>query len=199
MTLAIASRLQQSPLANVNPKHPAMSLPVEESFKFCPRCGNASTKPGAVPFSCGDCGYTNYFGPVCAVGGIVVNERGEMLFIRRARDPGKGKWGLPGGFVDTGETGEQAVVREVREETGLEVTRAEYMMSHPNQYDYKNVICPVLDLFYLVDVVSHDAITLAEDEVEHSEWSRPTDEHLENMAFHSNRLALEHWMKLSAE
>ncbi|MEM8733646.1 MAG: NUDIX domain-containing protein, partial [Planctomycetota bacterium] len=84
----------------------APSKHVSQVYEFCPRCAKPASNPGQVPFQCVECGFTNYFGPVTAVGGIVVNEKGEMLFIRRARDPGKGKWGLPGGFVDAGETGE---------------------------------------------------------------------------------------------
>lgn len=173
----------------------APSKHVSEVYEFCPRCATPASTAGKVPFQCVDCGFTNYFGPVTAVGGIVVNERGEMLFIRRARDPGKGKWGLPGGFVDAGETGEEAVIREVSEEIGLQVTSTSYLISHPNQYDYRGVIADVIDYFYLVDVATREGIELAEDEVEHYEWAIPTANHLENMAFHSNRLAIEHWMK----
>ncbi len=46
---------------------------------------------------------------------------GRLLLVRRAHDPHRGRWSLPGGRVERGETAEQAVVREVREETGLEV------------------------------------------------------------------------------
>lgn len=118
-----------------------------------------------------------------------------MLFIRRARNPGKGKWGLPGGFVDAGETGEAAVVREVNEEIGLEVTSTTYLMTYPNQYDYRGVVADVIDLFYLADVVTREGISLAEEEVDHFEWAHPDEAHLTNMAFHSNRLAIEHWMQ----
>ncbi|MBD3389792.1 NUDIX domain-containing protein [Candidatus Micrarchaeota archaeon] len=51
----------------------------------------------------------------------LIIENGKILLIKRGREPDKGKWALPGGFVDRGETAEEACVREVEEETGLEV------------------------------------------------------------------------------
>ncbi|SFW92567.1 NUDIX hydrolase [Amycolatopsis australiensis] len=55
------------------------------------------------------------------VGGIVFDPQGRLLLIRRAHDPGSGQWSLPGGRVEPGESDEAAVVRELREETGLDV------------------------------------------------------------------------------
>jgi 8-oxo-dGTP diphosphatase len=55
------------------------------------------------------------------VGAIVKDGRGRLLLIQRGHEPGAGLWSLPGGRVEPGETGEQAVVREIREETGLDV------------------------------------------------------------------------------
>ena len=166
---------------------------VAETYRFCPSCGELHPNPGCTPFKCEKCGFYNYFGPVAAVGGIVVNERGEMLFIRRSRDPGKGKWGLPGGFVDAGETAEQAVAREIHEEVGLTVVSTEFLTTAPNEYHLRGISSPVIDLFYVVRVQSEAQIALAVDEVDHYEWSRPTPSHLENMAFASNRLAIELW------
>jgi mutator protein MutT len=54
-----------------------------------------------------------------AVGAIVFDDAGRLLLIRRANPPSQGLWSLPGGRVEPGESGEQAVVRELREETGL--------------------------------------------------------------------------------
>ncbi|MGW4064808.1 NUDIX hydrolase [Amycolatopsis sp. NPDC004747] len=55
------------------------------------------------------------------VGGIAFDPYGRLLLIRRRNDPGSGQWSLPGGRVEPGETDEKAVVRELREETGLDV------------------------------------------------------------------------------
>lgn len=56
------------------------------------------------------------------VGAIVFDEAGRLLVIQRAKEPAKGLWSIPGGHVEPGESAADAVVREVREETGLEVT-----------------------------------------------------------------------------
>lgn len=59
--------------------------------------------------------------PLVGVGAIVIDGAGEVLIVKRAREPLAGRWSLPGGVVELGETLHDAVVREVREETGLEV------------------------------------------------------------------------------
>ncbi len=55
------------------------------------------------------------------VGGIAYDARGRLLLIRRRNDPGSGQWSLPGGRVEPGETDKKAVIRELFEETGLDV------------------------------------------------------------------------------
>lgn len=58
--------------------------------------------------------------PLVGVGGIVVHEN-KVLLVRRGTEPLKGQWSIPGGLIDVGETLREAVIREVREETGLAV------------------------------------------------------------------------------
>jgi 8-oxo-dGTP diphosphatase len=55
------------------------------------------------------------------VGAVIRDEGGRLLMILRGHDPGRGLWSIPGGRIEPGETAEAAVVREVREETGLDV------------------------------------------------------------------------------
>jgi ADP-ribose pyrophosphatase YjhB (NUDIX family) len=56
------------------------------------------------------------------VGAIIKDHAGRLLLIKRGHDPGKGLWSIPGGRIEDGEADEEALVREVREETGLVVT-----------------------------------------------------------------------------
>ena len=172
------------------------STAIEKNYRFCPRCGKETETEhqGRVPFRCTQCGFTNFFGPVAAVGGLVTNAQGELLLVRRAREPGKGKWGLPGGFVDRNETIEQALSREVLEETNLCVSKATYLTSFPNLYEYAGVVSPVLDLFFLCHVVDQAVLQLADGELDSFLWVKPTEKQLSEMAFPSNRLAIEQWL-----
>jgi 8-oxo-dGTP diphosphatase len=58
--------------------------------------------------------------PIVGVGAVIVSDD-RVLLVRRANEPMKGEWSLPGGAVEVGETLQAAVVREVLEETGLEI------------------------------------------------------------------------------
>ena len=60
-------------------------------------------------------------GPVVAVGAVIWRGPGEVLLVRRGKPPRLGEWSLPGGRVEAGETVRQALLREIREETGLAV------------------------------------------------------------------------------
>jgi len=91
---------------------------------FCPACGSEAFE-WRVPRRddrerqvCVRCGYVNYVGPALAAGVILHDDAGRLCLVRRAHDPGLGKWTFPGGFVDLDEEPEAAALREVREETG---------------------------------------------------------------------------------
>ena len=129
-------------------------------------CAAARPTDQSNPFSCRECDYTQYFSPFTAVGALIVDDDGQMLFIVRGKEPGKGKLGLPGGFVDAGETAERALVREVQEEIGLEIVRYEFLASFPNSYAFSGVVCPVTDLFFVAHVASLDNFRCQEGEID---------------------------------
>ena len=97
-------------------------------FKYCPKCGSAHFEVhNEKSKQCADCGFVYYFNPSSATVALILNERDELLVCRRAKEPAKGTLDLPGGFIDMTETGEEGVAREVREETGMKVAKAEYL------------------------------------------------------------------------
>ena len=118
-------------------------------FKFCPKCGSPRFEVhNGKSKHCADCGFTYYFNPSSATVALIQNGRGELLVCRRGKEPAKGTLDLPGGFVDMFETGEEGVIREVKEETGLDVQRTQYLFSLPNLYLYSGFLVHTLDMFF---------------------------------------------------
>ena len=87
-------------------------------FKFCPICGSTHFEINNFKSKkCGSCGFIYYANPSSATVAFIMNEKDELLVVRRKNEPAKGTLDLPGGFVDMEETGEEGVMREVMEET----------------------------------------------------------------------------------
>ncbi|AUI63653.1 NUDIX hydrolase [Amycolatopsis sp. BJA-103] len=81
---------------------------------------------------------------VRCVGGIAHDELGRILLIRRANEPGRGLWSVPGGRVEPGETDEAAVIREMREETGLDVMPGTYVgNARRGPFDIHDYACSI--------------------------------------------------------
>jgi ADP-ribose pyrophosphatase YjhB (NUDIX family) len=96
------------------------------AYRFCPRCGGPLEKrllKASEPerLVCTGCDFVFYVDPKIAVGTIIRVESGRLVLVRRAIEPGYGKWVFPGGYVDRGEPLTVAAVREAREECGLDV------------------------------------------------------------------------------
>ncbi|KAA9155154.1 NUDIX domain-containing protein [Amycolatopsis acidicola] len=82
---------------------------------------------------------------VRCVGGVLHDQAGRLLLIQRGHEPGAGLWSLPGGRVERGETDAEAVVRELREETGLDVRPEELVgMVTRGSYEIYDYACEVL-------------------------------------------------------
>ena len=124
-----------------------------------------------------------------AVAAIIVDESSRVLFIKRAREPDKGKLALPGGFVDIGETAEDALRREVREEVNLEIGPLEFLCSQTNEYRYLGTTYPVLDLFFITRARSLEGIA-ALDGVDGFSWLDPRTVPPADIAFRSIREAI---------
>jgi len=98
---------------------------IDPGYRFCPKCGSALSRRRLKDFEperlvCTGCMFVMYLNPKVAAG-AVVEYNGGIVLLRREIEPRAGFWVHPGGFVDRGETLEQAAKRETREEVGLDV------------------------------------------------------------------------------
>ncbi len=161
-------------------------------LKYCPACGaEAFQAINRKQFECGACGFV-YFHNVAVAAGAVIEAEGKVLLVQRAKEPGKGLLGLPGGFVDPGELLEQALVRELEEELGIALgvdDCGKYFCSSVNEYLYQGILYNLLDIFFLIRLEQQPEIFPADDVRDYC-WVNPEEIPFEKVAFSSVQDAL---------
>ena len=175
---------------------PRISNPDAAGIRLCPQCGNdALDWPSAKQFTCRSCGFVLFLNIAAAVG-VIVECQGRLLFGVRKNEPQRGMLDLPGGFVDQGETAEQAVLRELQEETGLVAPSARYLYSFPNRYHYKGITYDTLDLIFLVQLDEQPQLQAADDLAELL-WLERDRIDLDRIGFPSLRQAVQRYLEES--
>lgn len=159
-------------------------------FSFCPRCAAPGGEWRGHEYRCPVCGF-RFFQNVATACGVLVEVRGRYLFLERAREPSKGLWGLPGGFVDPGEGVEQALTREIAEEIGGRVTDPRFLGSFPNRYLFAGIEYHTCDLYFRATLVGEPTGLRADpDEVSALVWVSPEEVDPGRLAFDSLRRVL---------
>jgi 8-oxo-dGTP pyrophosphatase MutT (NUDIX family) len=163
------------------------------AYTHCPRCGSPDYAQTPAPTGgtrhCRACGHRDFNNPVTAVAAFILDDQNRVLLIRRAKDPAAGKLAPPGGFVDAGESLEQAVHREIAEEIGLAITHLRYLASAPNSYVYAGLARPVCDAFFTARATSFDVVL---QQAEATAWTLVPLDQIDpaDLAFDSMRHAL---------
>lgn len=158
-------------------------------FALCPGCGSPEISfLAAKELRCRGCGF-HYFHNVAAAVGILLRHGDCILFAVRGAEPGRGLLDIPGGFVEPGESLEQGLRREVREELGLELPQLSYLGSCANQYLFDGVLYHTTDAFFEASVPERPRLALSA-EITGVRWLRPDNVPPAQIAFSSVRAAL---------
>lgn len=154
-----------------------------DGWRFCPRCaGNLTWESDRV--ECGGCGSQYWANAVPGVQGILERD-GRVLLARRALEPRKGEWDLPGGFLSEDERPEDGLRREFLEETGIEVEPVELMRIDVEPYDGRRV-------FSVTYVVTGEGEPVPADDVDELRFFAPGE--VPPMAFPGQNLVLAAWV-----
>lgn len=122
--------------------------------RYCTHCGELTDRKTSNLYVCRN-GHENFFDPSPAAVVYILKDD-EVLFGYRSIEPNKGGLNVPGGFINIGETAEQAALREVREELGIDIT----LIGLLNTYavDYADVNKPVLCITFVAEYKSGDIV-----------------------------------------
>lgn len=162
-----------------------------EPPRFCPRCG-ARLAEGLVPSEgrqrliCTGCGRIHYLNPRLVAATITVRE-GQAVLLLRAIEPRKDTWAIPGGFVEMGETTEEAARRETAEETGLEVALASLLGV------YSQPVAGIVTVVYLARAVG--GMLQPSTEAQQLALLYPHEIPWDKLAFESTEKALRDWIR----
>jgi 8-oxo-dGTP diphosphatase len=139
------------------------------SFNFCPNCGT-KYQSHAKPFAsqkCAQCGRTSYHNSKPCAGALIVKDK-RVLLVLRAVKPFKGRWDIPGGFLEAGEHPLTGMLREVKEETGLDVRVIALLGVYMDHYDLDGDEIFTLNHYFVVEPIG--GALRAADDVNAYQW-----------------------------
>jgi len=122
-----------------------------ETFRFCPICTthlSTAIIDRTPRLQCENCGFIRFRNPSPSAGTIAVMDN-RIVMIQRGRPPSKGKWAFPSGFIEIGETPEEAALREMEEESGITGRILDLIDVY---YEDSKVWGDLLVIMYLVEV-----------------------------------------------
>ena len=141
-------------------------------WRFCPRCGEG-LRGDERRLECPACGFVAYPSSKATAGALCVDDEGRVLLVRRAIEPFRGRWDIPGGFLDEGEHPLDGLRRELREETGLEVEPVELVGVWMDRYGGDATAEATLNLYWTARVVGGEPE--AADDVSELGWFAPDE------------------------
>jgi len=159
-----------------------------DSFKHCARCGSSDIHIlDSRAIHCTQCHFELYVNSAAAAAVFILFGQ-RLLLTVRGREPDKGKFDLPGGFVEFDESAESCVRREVQEELNLRLGKLSYLTSAPNNYFYGEVMYKTTDLFFTASIDDIGSI-LPRDDVCGYRLVDPMSFDAQQLAFPSTQLA----------
>jgi 8-oxo-dGTP diphosphatase len=162
-----------------------------KTFRFCPFCAAALVRKnihGKRMKACPECGFIDFQNARPTAGAVIVNEKNEVLLARRARPPHKDMWNLPGGFLEKWEHPREGAIRELKEETGLDIEITGFLDIHIGNYnDPEQGFFQTFNVYYAARI-GKGKLKAADDTSELRYF--PLDE-LPKMAFECDRQAIE--------
>ena len=163
-------------------------MDITRAYKFCPLCASVVERVSAFHLLCTICQFDFFIDPAVAGEALILNEMNEILLIKRKVNPHKDMWDVPGGFVEPGEDLSDAIIREIKEELGIQLLLTGFVGAFADSYEFRGIIKPVLRAFYIAKELGGKMI--AQDDV--SAFSYFPLQEIANtpLAFTSTRLAI---------
>jgi ADP-ribose pyrophosphatase YjhB (NUDIX family) len=112
----------------------------KDFYKFCPKCAGGLAPHEGNFLICKKCKFHFYINPLLCNAAIIENEKGEILLVKRKFDPKKGFWDWPGGFINPGESLEDSLKREIKEELNVDIEILGIVGVYEDRYLYQNIL-----------------------------------------------------------
>jgi NAD+ diphosphatase len=173
-----------------------MEINLAKIFRHCPKCGAKSPKAVSKKkhIICNECGFI-YYHNVTSSAAAIIEYESKVLVITRANEPKAGMLDLPGGFAEYGESIEEALKREVREELGIIIKNPRYLTSQPNIYIYRGVEYRTIDVIFTCRITNPAVIKYDRDEVAGIRFFELAQIPLDKFAFESTKKGIEYYIK----